>query len=215
MPEPRPPLLAELQGSQLPPFTPTIVAWVRWSINQLPSDNARLLTDVFYEELFALAPLARAMFAEDMDPQKDRLLGALLAAAHGMDRASGFEPHLRRWGVIHRREHGVTDDLYVYVGQALIRTVTRLLSNNDSMIQSSWVAVYQWMAAVMIDGADQAEAIDKNPSLLLATPVRPQLPQVSEIATSTTGDPAPIATVHSITQRLTARPSRQSHAAGQ
>lgn len=212
MPEPRPPLLSELKGSQLPPFTPAIVAWVRWSIDQLPRDNARLLTDVFYEELFTLAPAARAMFPEDMDPQKDKLLGALLAAARGMDRASEIEPHLRRWGDIHRRMHGVTDGLYVYVGQALVRTINRLLSNNDSMIQSSWVAVYYWMAAVMIDGATQAEIIDNDPSRLLLAPA-----QVSEIdpATSTTRDPAPIARVYPITQRLTTtRPSRRDRAVG-
>jgi hypothetical protein len=121
----RPKRLSELTIEELPPFKPRqgrhagreteeeewgAVEWVRWSITQLPVNNQRILTDIFYDELFSMAPDTRALFAEDMDPQKDRLLSALLAAARHMDNPDGVEHHLRAWGVIHRRQLGVTDD---------------------------------------------------------------------------------------------------------
>lgn len=162
----RPRLLAELTEPELPPFTPEVIGWVRWSIDQLPKDEP-VLTATFYRLLFEIAPDTRAMFPEDMTPQTDRLFGALIAAAKSMDRPGVIEPHLRRWGVIHRRKHGVTDDLYIYVGQALVRTFNTLLTNDRSMVQSCWVAVYQWMAAVMIDGAQEAEQVDTDPSQIL------------------------------------------------
>jgi hemoglobin-like flavoprotein len=169
----RPKRLSELTIEELPPFKPRqgrhagreteeeewgAVEWVRWSITQLPVNNQRILTDIFYDELFSMAPDTRALFAEDMDPQKDRLLSALLAAARHMDNPDGVEHHLRAWGVIHRRL-GVTDEMYVYVGQALVRTIGRLLTNDFTQVHSSWVAVYQWMAAVMIDAADEADGL--------------------------------------------------------
>jgi hemoglobin-like flavoprotein len=166
MSEPRPRLLAELQGPELPPFTPVIVYWVKWSIDRLPRDNPKVLTDTFYRLLFELAPHTRGLFADNMDPQKDRLFGALIAAAKGLERPERLEPALRRWGNTHRRQHGITDEMYVYVGQALVRTLTELLGCMDSLVQSSWVAVYQWLAAVMIDGADAAQIVDQNPSSL-------------------------------------------------
>lgn len=170
----RPKRLDELTPEELPPFKPRQglhvklepkteewgpVEWVRWSINQLPTDNPRILTDIFYEELFLMAPETRDLFPVDMDPQKDRLLSALLAVARHMDNPAGVESLLRSWGVIHRRRMGVTDEMYVYVGHALVRTISRLLTNESTMAHSSWVVVYQWMAAVMIDAADEADRV--------------------------------------------------------
>lgn len=192
---PCPRQLADLTSLELPPFTPQIIGWVRWSVSQLPEDQ-HLLTRVFYRELFTLSPESRPLFPEDITPQEDRLLGALLGVANALDRPALVESHLRRWGVVHRRAHGVGDELYVFVGQALVRTFNQLLSNVDSMIQSSWVAVYQWMAAVMIDAADQADAVDGNPAILLQPP--PPAPP-----------PAAMATVHPLrAARAPARPRR-------
>jgi hemoglobin-like flavoprotein len=167
--EPRPRLLSELQAHahELPPFTPQIVSWVKWSIDRLPKDNPKILTDTFYRLLFELAPNTRSMFPEDLTPQRDRLFGALIAAAKGLEQPERVEQALRRWGVTHQRTHGVTEEMYVYVGQALVRTFKELLTGTDSMVMSSWVSVYQWMAAVMIDEAQKAALVDQNPESLM------------------------------------------------
>jgi hemoglobin-like flavoprotein len=160
-------------------FDPRTVQIVRDSCKRLPRDQVEL-TREFYRQLFEMAPSTRSMFAEDMTEQQDRLLSALLAAVRALDRPEVVEDHLRRWGVVHRRMHGVTDQLYVYVGHALVRSIHRIMGHLETSVASSWIAVYEWMAAVMIDGAESADVVDRDPSTLIAQSQfygRPQEPQ--------------------------------------
>jgi hypothetical protein len=41
----------------------------------------------------------------------------------------------------------------------------------ETSLGSAWIAVYEWMAAVMIDGADRADLADhmQSPSVTLRT----------------------------------------------
>jgi hemoglobin-like flavoprotein len=148
-------------------FDPTTVEIVRNSCARLPKDKVEL-TREFYRQLFEMAPSTRALFAEDMTEQNERLLNAILAGVRAMDRPELVEAHLRRWGVVHRRMHGVTDELYVYVGHSLIRAIHKLFGHLETSVASSWISVYEWMAAVMIDGAETAESVDRDPSRLIA-----------------------------------------------
>ena len=146
-------------------FDPVTIQRVRDSCARLPEDTVEL-TREFYRQLFAMAPGTRSMFEEDMSEQHDRLLNALLAAVRALDRPEVVEDHLRRWGVVHRRMHGVTDEMYVYVGHALVRAIHKILGHLETSVASSWIGVYEWMAAVMIDGATRAETVDRDPSKL-------------------------------------------------
>jgi hemoglobin-like flavoprotein len=139
---------------------------VRRSCLALPSDQVELARE-FYRQLFEMAPHARDMFAPDMTEQNERLLSAILAAVRHLDRPELVEDHLRRWGVGHRRMHGVTDDLYPFVAHSLVRALRQIFGHLDTSVGSAWLAVYEWMAAVMIDGADSADAIDRDPSRLV------------------------------------------------
>jgi len=150
-------------------FDPVTVEIVRDSCKRLPRETVEL-TREFYRQLFEMAPGTRSMFAEDMSEQHDRLLSAILAAVRAMDRPEVVEDHLRRWGVVHRRMHGVTDEMYVYVGHALVRAIHKILGHLETSVASSWIAVYEWMAAVMIDGAQSADVVDRDPSTLIAQP---------------------------------------------
>jgi nitric oxide dioxygenase len=164
-------------------FDPTTVAIVRDSCKRLPSDQVEL-TREFYRQLFAMAPSTRSMFQADMTQQHDRLLSALLAAVRALDRPEVVEDHLRRWGVVHRRMHGVTDEMYVYVGHALVRAIHKILGHLETSVASSWIGVYEWMAAVMIDGAETAEAVDRDPSTLIAQPQFYATPEEPQMATA-------------------------------
>ncbi len=164
-------------------FDPGTVQIVRDSCSRLPDDKVEL-TREFYRQLFEMAPETRSMFHADMSDQHDRLLAALLAAVRALDRPEVVEDHLRRWGVVHRRLHHVSDELYVYVGHALVRALNRIQGPLETSVASSWIAVYEWMAAVMIDGADKADAVDRDPSTLIADshfyamPPDPEVPAV-------------------------------------
>ena len=148
-------------------FDPVTVEIVRDSCSRLPRDRGEL-TREFYQQLFEMAPESRAMFPADMTEQRERFLSAILAAVRAMDRPEMVEDHLRRWGVVHRRMHGVSDELYVYVGHALVRALNKIHGHVETSVASSWIGVYEWMAAVMIDGADKADAVDRDPSMLIA-----------------------------------------------
>ena len=155
---------------ELPPFDPASAQIVRSSLAslaRLPGDQIEL-THEFYRQLFEMAPDTRAMFSPDMTDQSERLLSAILAAVRALDRPELVESHLRRWGVVHRRMHGVSNDLYVYVGHALIRALHRIYGQLETSVSSAWIALYEWMAAVMIDGAETAEAVDREPSAYIA-----------------------------------------------
>src|SRR3954452_13289273 len=152
---------------ELPPIDAATIEIVRASVAKLPKDQIEL-TREFYKQLFTMAPHARSMFAEDMTEQSERLLSAILASVRALDRPQLVEDHLRRWGVVHRRMHGVSNDLYVYVGHALIRALHRIFGHLETSVSSAWIAVYEWMAAVMIDGADSADTVDRDPSALMA-----------------------------------------------
>jgi hemoglobin-like flavoprotein len=148
-------------------FDPTTVEIVRNSCARLPKDKVEL-TREFYRQLFEMAPSTRALFPKDMTEQNERLLNAILAGVRAMDRPELVEAHLRRWGVVHRRMHGVTDELYVYVGHSLIRAIHKLFGHLETSVASAWISVYEWMAAVMIEGAETAESVDRDPSRLIA-----------------------------------------------
>jgi hemoglobin-like flavoprotein len=161
-------------------FDAVTVQIVRDSCLRLPADKVEL-TREFYRQLFEMAPQTRSMFHRDMSDQHDRLLAALLAAVRAMDRPEVVEDHLRRWGVVHRRMHGVSDEMYVYVGHALVRALNKIQGPLETSVASSWIGMYEWMAAVMIDGAEKADAVDRDPSTLIAqsqfygTPAEPEV----------------------------------------
>lgn len=150
---------------ELPPFDPRTIEVVRKSCAALPSDSV-LLTQEFYKQLFDMAPQARPLFPEDMTGQNERLLKAILMAVNHLDRPEMVELQLRRWGAIHRHKYGITNDLYVYVAHSLVRALRALNGGYlETTVASCWMAVYEWMAAVMIDGADQAEKAERDAEL--------------------------------------------------
>lgn len=146
----RPRLLSEIQ-----PLSAESAARVRQGLAKIPGDHA-VFAARFYEILFRIAPHARMLFPEDMTLQTERfakgLLAAVRAAAEGQHER--VIPALQNWGVRHRIQYKVTDDQYVYVCHALVKAVMELTDATDTHAASAWTEVYQWLAAVMIDGAD-------------------------------------------------------------
>ncbi len=110
----------------------------------------------FYDHLFVLAPGARQMFPPDMTVQTERLFAALLDAVDAMDNPESVRARLRALGAAHARRHHVTEDMYVHVGQALIRAVREVTGDLSTLTASAWASVYQWLADEMIAGARES-----------------------------------------------------------
>jgi hemoglobin-like flavoprotein len=145
------------------------------------ADRPVRLAEEFYAQLFEMAPQVRGMFAEDMTGQMqtmtDVLLGAIarIAAADTVE----LEATLRRLGAAHRTRYGVENEHYLYIGHALTRAVREVAGPAYSgSLSSSWIALYQWVAAHMIAGAD---AVDE-PLVVLPEPRVPavELTQVPQ-----------------------------------
>ena len=111
------------------------------------------------------------MFEADMTAQQDRLLHALLAAVRALDRPELVEDHLRRWGgrLSPADVRGDRRDVRVRGGmRRRATTVTLAGPPRDQHRGRAGSAVYEWMAAVMIDGAQRADVVDRDPSTLIA-----------------------------------------------
>lgn len=123
------------------------------------SDRPVRLAEVFYEQLFEMAPAARGMFPPDMSGQMQKMTDALLAAIAGLGRpdTTELELMLRRLGAAHCLRYGVHADHYLYIGHALTRAVREVAGADWSgSLSSSWIAVYQWVAGQMLAGAADA-----------------------------------------------------------
>lgn len=148
---------APLRANEPTTFDPQTIALVRASYRMLPENKIELARE-FYACLFEMAPATRAMFAADLEPQQDRLLRALLSAVNALDNPEVLKPQLAAWGALHRRKYGVTNDMYVYVGHALVRAVRNVIGVTETSVGSAWISVYEWLAATMIEGADSVDA---------------------------------------------------------
>lgn len=118
------------------------------------------LAEEFYASLFEMAPQLRGMFQEDMSAQMQTMTDVLLGAIAQIATAdtAELEVVLRRLGATHRTRYGVENVHYGYIGHALTRAVREVAGPAYSgALSSSWIALYQWVAAHMIAGADAVD----------------------------------------------------------
>lgn len=145
---------------------PEAIAAVRASCAAV-ADRPVRLAEVFYAHLFEMAPHTRTMFPADMTDQMQRMTDTLLAAIAHLENpdTASIEALLRRLGATHRTAYGVEAEHYLYIGHALTRAVRDVAGPVYSGgLSSAWIAVYQWVAGHMIEGAD---AIDDLPAVEL------------------------------------------------
>ncbi|MBV8838635.1 MAG: hemin receptor [Alphaproteobacteria bacterium] len=120
---------------------------------------AGIAADLFYERLFYLAPSLRHMFPADMRDQKRKLMVMVATAVQGLDDLDRLVPKLTALGAQHAG-YGVEPHHYVIVGEALIWTLERGLGNAFTPdVRQAWTRVYGLLAAVMQDGASEANAM--------------------------------------------------------
>jgi hemoglobin-like flavoprotein len=126
------------------------------------------LAETFYEHLFEMAPAVRAMFADDMSAQMQRMTDVLLATLAALqndvdaDEADdpvehpALERSLHALGARHRDHWNIVPGQYVYIAHALTRAVRDVAGAAWSgSLSSSWIALTQWITGHMLVGHDQ------------------------------------------------------------
>jgi hemoglobin-like flavoprotein len=147
-------------SSPIPRPTPAVIAAVQASCAAV-ANRPMHLAEAFYAHLFEMAPQLRPMFPADLTGQMQKMSDTLLGAVARLDHpdTAELEARLQRLGADHRIRYGVEPEHYRYIGHALTRAVRDVSGPTYSgSLSSSWIAVYQWIAAHMTAGGRVAEA---------------------------------------------------------
>lgn len=115
----------------------------------------------FYAALFDLAPETRALFPDDMEAQRGKLVAELeflIDAATSSASTGDLAPFVERARELGRRhvDYGVAGRDYVQVGRALVATVAEYSSDWDDEHERAWTKLYRLISDVMREGASGA-----------------------------------------------------------
>ncbi|WP_414169953.1 globin domain-containing protein [Streptoverticillium reticulum] len=117
------------------------------------------ITVYFYAILFARYPDVRSMFPEGMDPQRDRLLGALLRIVDLVDDPESLVRFCAHLGRDHRK-FGTRPAHFPAVGECLLDALARYAGSAWTPdVAAAWAKAYGAVAQMMIDAAEQDEAV--------------------------------------------------------
>jgi hemoglobin-like flavoprotein len=133
-------------------MTPKQVQVVQQSFRLLAT-RASEATDIFYRELFRIAPDTRRLFPNDMTEHKGKFVQMLATVVKSLDNVSGISEPVADLG---RRHAGydVREGDYDLVGQALLSMLHRLLGARCTPeIRDAWAAAYGMLARLMKEAA--------------------------------------------------------------
>lgn len=112
-----------------------------------------IVGQLFYENLFAIAPETRPMFPASLEDQGRKLVQTLSWIVDHLDHTDDLTAGAEALAVRHVG-YGVTPDQYGAVGEALIATLQVGLGdgfNEDD--KDAWLRVYASLSQLMIDAA--------------------------------------------------------------
>jgi len=135
------------------PLDPALLAVIRWSAGWLGDRQ-----DAFIRQLRADLVTMIPDLATDGWAFCERMVQAALWAATTDQGADEIADGLRWVGAMNRLE-GFTEDQYVSLANALVRTVHVLSENHwSTAMGSAWIGYFLWMRPHLIAGAEQAAA---------------------------------------------------------
>jgi hemoglobin-like flavoprotein len=115
--------------------------------------------DVFYANLFEIAPQTRPLFTEDIVSQSEKVMfafGAVVGQIHDLEacRAMTHDLAVRHVG------YGVKAEHYALVGQTVMRTLEMVLDDDFTLdMDAAWRKAYDAIAKVMIEAAYPEEVV--------------------------------------------------------
>ncbi len=144
----------EAQPAVLPEVNPLQVQLVQESFAKVEVISEQAAA-IFYDRLFEMDPSLRTLFSDDMAEQGRKLMATLKVAVAGLDDPARLLPVVQDLGRRHLG-YGVRADHYDTVGAALLYTLEQGLGAAfDAETQVAWSAVYNLLATVMLDAADE------------------------------------------------------------
>ncbi|MCB0076083.1 MAG: ester cyclase [Anaerolineales bacterium] len=116
----------------------------------------------FYDRLFQLDPTLRPLFGAEMNEQRMKLMQTLNVLVKGLNNLTVLVPVLQRLAVRHVG-YGVHSDHYATVGEALLWALEHELGDAFTPeVREAWAAVYQLIAAVMMEATEAVAGPDRR-----------------------------------------------------
>ena len=113
---------------------------------------------LFYGRLFELDPSLRSLFPTDIREQGKKLMQMLGYCVGKLDALDELVPAVKELGRKHAG-YGAEEEDYATVGGALLWTLEQGLGAAFTPeVKTAWTAVYELLAATMLEGAKSAAA---------------------------------------------------------
>ena len=113
---------------------------------------------LFYGRLFDMDPSLRSLFRTDLGEQGKKLMQMLGFCVAKLDLLDELVPAVKELGRKHAG-YGVEEEDYLTVGSALLWTLEQGLGAAFTPeVKAAWTAVYELLAATMLEGAKSAAA---------------------------------------------------------
>jgi hemoglobin-like flavoprotein len=133
-------------------MTPDQVRTVQESFQQL-APHAAEAAQMFYDELFHIAPDVRELFPEDMTGQHRKFVQMLAMVVKSLGNISTISEHIADLGRRHAA-YDVNERHYALVARALLVTLRRFFGPHYTPeIQGAWGAAYNMLARMMFESA--------------------------------------------------------------
>ncbi|GHH43319.1 globin domain-containing protein [Streptomyces candidus] len=134
------------------PLTDREISLIRTSL-AVVAPQAPEMTVYFYTVLFARYPGVRALFPDNMDVQRDRLLRGLLRIIDLVDDVDNLVRFCSRLGQDHRK-FGALEAHYPAVGECLLASLARYAGTAwNAEVAAAWTHAYTVAAQVMTAAA--------------------------------------------------------------
>lgn len=112
--------------------------------------------ELFYGQLFEIAPEVKPLFKGDMKTQGDKLMKMLNIAVNSLNNLGQIVPIVEESGRRHAG-YGVKDAHYQKVAEALLWTLEKGLGEAfTEEVKHAWIAVYVLLSTVMKNAAMEA-----------------------------------------------------------
>ena len=113
---------------------------------------------LFYGRLFEMDPSLRPLFKNDLSEQGKKLMQMIGYCVGNLDGLDELVPAVKELGRKHAG-YGVEEEDYATVGGALLWTLEQGLGAAFTPeVKAAWMAVYELLAATMLEGAKSVAA---------------------------------------------------------
>lgn len=142
-------------------MTPAEARYVTFSFGRVFPFRQKL-TDVFYQELFEMAPEARPLFPDDLSGQKDKLAHTLNMVVTNLNKFDKIIDAVRALGQRHAG-YGATPAHYEVVGIALVTALKKVTPGGlKPEEEGAWVSAYNIISEAMIQAAEEGGPIARS-----------------------------------------------------